>query len=321
MIRCTRRIGRDLCDENSLCTGWRRRISGTTVARMATKAANPSSLAIAMAFAGRSARACHVCAYKSALWYCAADEAYLCTACDTQVHSANALSLRHERVRLAPNGTPKKGALKCSLVPEDASSRKRARATRPYWHHLRKLTRLSNELVESKEPTAELELDFDFLDADEFAVPNDGNQEVPSVSSSSSDEEFLASDLDEFQEGDHTATADSFAAFFKGKAAQSENGLASAGHHSGDQFLVPEAAFGDDVGGVDAPADTDLPGDAFFFPGDIPGLDAFDSFAPPEMDLSDEFAISFDLALQSDGLDAFEGNGDSVTSHMTGTDP
>lgn len=74
---------------------------------MATKTAN-RSVATAMAIAGRSSRACDVCANKSARLYCAADEAYLCDRCDTQVHSANALALRHERVRLAPNGAPMK---------------------------------------------------------------------------------------------------------------------------------------------------------------------------------------------------------------------
>ncbi|KAG0555967.1 hypothetical protein KC19_11G016000 [Ceratodon purpureus] len=295
---------------------------------MATEVAVRSSVAIARAFAGRNARACHVCASKSAHWYCAADEAYLCTACDTQVHSANALSMRHERVRLTPNGTPKKRSSQSNLVPESdapAVSRKRLRTSRPYSHHLRKLTRLSNQLVESKDGDsdsdssfavkAELELNFDFLDADEFLC-SDGNQEVPSVSPVSSDVEFFAPDLDEFQEGDHTATSDSFTAFLKGKAAHSENVVIDS-----DQFLVPDAAFGDlccfDTPTAAADTNIDLAGDAFFFPGDIPGLDGLESFAAPEMDLSDDFALNFDIALPNNGLDAFEGNG-SVAPHVTG---
>ncbi|KAF5745266.1 zinc finger protein CONSTANS-LIKE 16 [Tripterygium wilfordii] len=35
-----------------------------------------------------------------ARWYCAADDAFLCQACDSSVHSANPLARRHERVRL-----------------------------------------------------------------------------------------------------------------------------------------------------------------------------------------------------------------------------
>jgi hypothetical protein len=257
---------------------------------MAAEVGERSAVAIAMAFAGRTARACHVCATRSALWYCAADEAYLCTACDTQVHSANALSLRHERVRLAPNGTvPRKRSLQhsSSLVPDEAR-----KTSRPYSQHLRKLTRLSNQLVDSNldpdsESSHELELNF----ADELLC--DGNQEVPSVSpaASSSDAEFQS------QDGDHAAT---LAAFFKGKAAHSEH----------DQFLVPDTAFGD-LPGVDT-TNIDFAGDAFFFPGDIPGLD---SFTP---DLRDDFAMSFDLALSHNNrLDAFEGTPDVTLSGST----
>lgn len=280
-----------------------------------------SSGAIAMAIVGRTTRACHVCALKNALWYCAADEAYLCTACDTQVHSANALSLRHERVRVTPNGTPMKHAFGCGLVPEEdgpTASRKRARTSRPYSHHLRKLTRLSNHFVrstkvEAAESKVEIELNLDFLDVEDFTVWNDGNQEVPSVSPTSSSREFFPSDLDEI---DHTATCDSYAAFFKGKAAHSH----AHGAVDSDQFLVPDAAFGD-LCGVDtvaAAADTsiDLTGDEFFLAGDIPGFDGFESFGPG-INLSDDFTMSFDLALQNHGLDAFEGIANTATSQAT----
>jgi len=60
--------------------------------------------ATAMAIAGRASRACDVCGIQRARWYCAADEAYLCAKCDTTVHGANALALRHDRVRLEPHG-------------------------------------------------------------------------------------------------------------------------------------------------------------------------------------------------------------------------
>ncbi|KAG0565262.1 hypothetical protein M758_8G172100 [Ceratodon purpureus] len=304
----------------------------------AAKVAN-SSVAIAMAFAGRSARACDVCANKSAHWFCAADDAYLCTACDTQVHSANALSLRHERVRLSPSGTPMKPSSKDCKVPKSeqphgcthkklhpsppqvAPVRKRSRTTRPYSHHLKKLTQVVKSELSDHSPSVKAELElFDFLDADEFLVADAGNQEVPNLatvidqdsgsSPSSSDFDLLSSDY-EFQDGDHTASADSFAAFFKGKAAHSQK----VGD-DGDQFLVPDASFeefcnldgetsSDTVGAPVVPAD-----DAFFFPGDIPGLDVgFESFVP-EMDLSsDDFSLSFDLALQNanNGVETFEG--------------
>lgn len=283
-----------------------------------------SSVAIAMAIVGRSARACDVCANKSAHWFCAADDAYLCTTCDTQVHSANALSRRHERARLSPNGTPTKALPRDSKAPNHkctakklhpsppqvAPVRKRSRTARPYSHHLKKLT----QMVKSEPTDHSLEL-FDVLDANEFLVADAGNQEVPDLatvithgslsSPSSSDFDLLSSDY-EFQEGDHSASADSFAAFFKGKAAHSQKVS-----DDGDQPLVPDT-FEDFGSPVEIPPDamdasaapTD---DAFFFPGDIPGLDVgFDSFVPG-MDLSsDDFTLSFDLALHN-GVESFEG--------------
>ncbi|KAJ0047998.1 hypothetical protein Pint_16465 [Pistacia integerrima] len=52
------------------------------------------------AMGGKTARACDGCLRKRARWYCAADDAFLCQACDASVHSANQLASRHERVRL-----------------------------------------------------------------------------------------------------------------------------------------------------------------------------------------------------------------------------
>ncbi|KAL2324082.1 hypothetical protein Fmac_023140 [Flemingia macrophylla] len=54
----------------------------------------------ANAVGGKTARACDSCITKRARWYCAADDAFLCQACDSSVHSANPLARRHERVRL-----------------------------------------------------------------------------------------------------------------------------------------------------------------------------------------------------------------------------
>ncbi|CAK7326572.1 unnamed protein product [Dovyalis caffra] len=55
---------------------------------------------LANAAGGKTARACDSCIKKRARWYCAADDAFLCQACDSSVHSANPLARRHERVRL-----------------------------------------------------------------------------------------------------------------------------------------------------------------------------------------------------------------------------
>ncbi|MCL7025883.1 hypothetical protein MKW94_010819 [Papaver nudicaule] len=54
----------------------------------------------ANAVGGKTARACDSCMCKRARWYCTADDAFLCQACDASVHSANSLARRHERVRL-----------------------------------------------------------------------------------------------------------------------------------------------------------------------------------------------------------------------------
>ncbi|KAL1568437.1 zinc finger protein CONSTANS-LIKE 16-like [Salvia divinorum] len=59
-----------------------------------------SDTKLAHAVGGKSARACDNCVRKRARWYCAADDAFLCDACDSSVHSANPLARRHERVRL-----------------------------------------------------------------------------------------------------------------------------------------------------------------------------------------------------------------------------
>lgn len=59
-----------------------------------------SSAKAANALGGKTARACENCLIKRARWFCSADEAFLCQACDTSVHSANLLASKHERFRL-----------------------------------------------------------------------------------------------------------------------------------------------------------------------------------------------------------------------------
>lgn len=59
-----------------------------------------SSKRVSNAVGGKTARACDNCVKKRARWYCAADDAFLCQACDSSVHSANSLARRHERLRL-----------------------------------------------------------------------------------------------------------------------------------------------------------------------------------------------------------------------------
>lgn len=291
--------------------------------KMATSVVN-SSAATAVAFSVCTARTCDVCANKNAQWFCSADDAYLCTACDTQVHSANALSRRHERIHLPAHGmrtqshatgfqVPAEGQCGAYIMkrlhphPEQVlPSRKRSRVSKPYSHHLRKLTRMvSKDLIKSEDLVAinaEAKL-FDFLNTDE--VLHGGNQEVPSLSivmgadaACSPDIDLLSSDY-KFQGNDHSASADSFAAFFKGKAAPSQTLFDDS-----DQFLVPDAFnFRFDVEISDpstTPADAiiGLSSEEFFHSGDIPGLDGFESFVP-DLSVPGNFGLNLDQELHN----------------------
>lgn len=61
----------------------------------------------ANALGGKTVRPCDSCLCKRARWYCAADDAFLCQACDASVHSANQLASRHERLSLKTgSGSP-----------------------------------------------------------------------------------------------------------------------------------------------------------------------------------------------------------------------
>ncbi|CAK7349732.1 unnamed protein product [Dovyalis caffra] len=60
---------------------------------------------------GKTARACDSCLHKRARWFCVADDAFLCQACDASVHSANQLASRHQRVRLETASSFKIGSI------------------------------------------------------------------------------------------------------------------------------------------------------------------------------------------------------------------
>ncbi|KAE9595757.1 hypothetical protein Lal_00030493 [Lupinus albus] len=55
---------------------------------------------VANSVGSKTARACDSCITKRARWYCASDDAFLCEACDSSIHSANQLARKHQRVRL-----------------------------------------------------------------------------------------------------------------------------------------------------------------------------------------------------------------------------
>ncbi|KAH9549373.1 hypothetical protein CY35_10G015800 [Sphagnum magellanicum] len=272
----------------------------------------------AMAIAGRAARACDVCGIQRASWYCAADEAYLCGKCDTAVHVANILALRHDRVRLAFHGAPFPKPFKrssSSHVPSQQQyskmtvsivdgasasgsptsvlitnqnlqqrdfpqaqdhqllpSRKRSRRTRPHPHHLRNLTARGQgegrgprykvqKSIEDESGMVQVKIesisdfcrvsDLDFMrnDDDEeaskkrFEEGGGGAHEVPAFNTvqDRKSSEISPGCAPGFSEA-HSASADSFLPFFKGKAAQAyaqEDNLHSCDDDA-DQFLVPD---------------------------------------------------------------------------------
>lgn len=59
---------------------------------------------------------CDVCGLEPAAVLCCADEAALCAACDEEVHAANRLAGKHQRVPLLPDAAPKAAAPpKCDI--------------------------------------------------------------------------------------------------------------------------------------------------------------------------------------------------------------
>ncbi|CAK9193887.1 unnamed protein product [Sphagnum troendelagicum] len=232
----------------------------------------------AMAIAGRAARACDVCGIQRACWYCAADEAYLCGKCDTAVHVANILALRHDRVRLASHVLVTDQNLPQQDFPQAQDhqllpSRKRSRRTRPHPHHLRNLTARGQgegrgprykiqKSIEDESGMVQVKIesisdfcrvsDLDFMrnDDDEEASKKrfeegggGGAHEVPAFNTvqNRKSSEISPGCAPGFSEA-HSASADSFLPYFKGKAAQAyaqEDDLHSCDDDA-DQFLVPD---------------------------------------------------------------------------------
>ncbi|XP_024380508.1 zinc finger protein CONSTANS-LIKE 16 isoform X2 [Physcomitrium patens] len=313
---------------------------------MATKVAS-RSMTTAIAIAGRASRACDVCANKSARWYCGADTAYLCDRCDTQVHSANALAKRHERVRLTVSGVPMKSSRKVTVTMADhdedsemprkqsslkkchsapvqvMSSRKRSRTSRPH-----PLKRRASEAkptskvskVEDVKVKEELLTFSDIFDTEDFLV--DDTQEVPAFITVAQDSSPSSSEFDlsspelspEFRSdfyGVCSPSEDSFAAYFKGKAAHND----FSDDVMADQFVVPDGVFDNCLdSGVNICCDVDssisIAGDACFIPGDIPGLDGYE----------DDYSLCFHLALRDASPDSF-GEDSAATATATVVHP
>nr|XP_010926126.2 LOW QUALITY PROTEIN: zinc finger protein CONSTANS-LIKE 16-like [Elaeis guineensis] len=84
------------------------------------------------ALGGKTAHACDGCLRRRARWYCAADDAFLCMACDASVHSANTLALRHHRLRLQTSSSspPLSSNFDDALPPWLHGFKRRARTPR-----------------------------------------------------------------------------------------------------------------------------------------------------------------------------------------------
>lgn len=305
------------------------------------------SIVTAMAIAGQASRACDVCMNKSARWYCGADRAYLCEKCDIQVHSANALAQRHERVPLTPNAESTILARKDSPDTKNAKeillrkptmskklqappvnvlpSRKRFRTCRlhPFRQakHSPGAKHAPNQLEEGDAKMKEDLLMFsETFETENFLV--DVTQKVPSLivvmqdSSPSSSELDVCSDFfqelrSDSQEVRSSPWSDSLAAFFKGKAAQED---CFPDDDTSDQFFLPDA-FDDGINiCCDMDGNISVAGDACFISNDIPGLSGFEDFGSREF-VGD--SLSFDFAFHDTLPRAFEGVG-ADTSEMGG---
>ncbi|KAE8688008.1 hypothetical protein F3Y22_tig00111005pilonHSYRG00146 [Hibiscus syriacus] len=94
---------------------------------------------MANAVGARHVRACDSCIKRRARWYCAADDVFLCQACDSSVHLVNPFARRHTRVRLKTASVNSSDSFSPSW---DRGFTKKARTKRPV-----KGSRRKNDLV------------------------------------------------------------------------------------------------------------------------------------------------------------------------------
>ncbi|CAL5054531.1 unnamed protein product [Urochloa decumbens] len=124
-----------------------------------------SKAAAGAAVGGKAARACDSCLRRRARWYCAADDAFLCQACDASVHSANPLARRHERLRLRPTSPPAGAASPSTSMPAASKKRGQKHVAPAAWSRRKARTRrppvksvgalLSRKLIVVPEVTVE----------------------------------------------------------------------------------------------------------------------------------------------------------------------
>ncbi|ERM97317.1 zinc finger protein CONSTANS-LIKE 6 [Amborella trichopoda] len=91
-----------------------------------TSSAESRRAVVAAAAGAKTVRPCDSCGKGRARWYCAADDAFLCHACDGTIHSANSVARRHDRVRLKTSSSHR-----CEFVLP-SWQRGKARSMRPH---------------------------------------------------------------------------------------------------------------------------------------------------------------------------------------------
>ncbi|PKU69988.1 zinc finger protein CONSTANS-LIKE 16 [Dendrobium catenatum] len=111
----------------------------------------------ANAVGGSTARACDGCLRRRARWYCGADDAFLCQACDSSVHSANSLARRHQRLRLHTASFSSSPSPSPSPTPPPISWRKR-KARTPRGHHQPKSVKPEPLVPDLEKEDEELEM-------------------------------------------------------------------------------------------------------------------------------------------------------------------
>jgi hypothetical protein len=276
------------------------------------------NVATAMAIAGRASRACDVCGSQRARWYCHADNAHLCHRCDQNVHSANALARRHERVRLTglgASGGGKKRAAGSGLVVESAEGKNGSvKGQQPGSPPSRKRSRLSRRpnphvhapaLDAPKRKSHKAKAKAKAQGVDSHEVPN-----FITVNIQESPVSFATHD---------SATAMSMAEFCKIHAAAAaamqvdvEDAFDQDGLSSGDadQLLVPTGYLDDFESAIAAPIEASAPLDD----DDDDDDDMEAAFA--DVGASDEecYRLDFSDIVGLRDVDAFEGDCDGDTS-------
>ncbi|KAG0471416.1 hypothetical protein HPP92_015962 [Vanilla planifolia] len=137
---------------------------------------------------------------KRARWYCGADDAFLCQACDAYVHTANSLAGRHQRLRLhtsSPTNT--------THSPPVSWRKRKARTPRPY--QLSKTDLVSpdleknrknsnNEMEEDEEESCEVQLICRVPELEEFCSPLTLEAPLPPPASAAAETEMSGYFLD-----------------------------------------------------------------------------------------------------------------------------